>query len=170
MYIDALHLATPTVVAGYKEFHRCATYLDIADFAQYEGDTTRACTISPQVGRMEKSLQRLRPAALFQSPRDNESASTASMRSARVPGEAVDTVHTLQLTTAAPRYDHDPSTAPTTSEQADAALALGPSMIPALSFGIRTVRPHSLDLDGSVRKDRSEWRGSRRLLSRRDSV
>lgn len=48
------------------------------------------------------------------------------MPSTRVPGEAVKTVNTFHLTSMAPEYDYNPSTAPKTSEQANPILALSP--------------------------------------------
>lgn len=38
LYIDALHPTICSVVAQYRESHRRATYLDVVEFAEHEGD------------------------------------------------------------------------------------------------------------------------------------
>lgn len=131
LYTSALHPATSTSVARYRESHPRDTYLDVVDFAQHEGGAVLARTKSSQLGRVKTLLQRLRPSALLQFPWDNKTSATSSMPAARVPGKAVETVNTFQPTSKAPEYDHEPSTAPRTSEQPNAAPISSPSMIPA---------------------------------------
>lgn len=100
-------------------------------------------------------MERLRPAALLQSPGDSESSSTFLMSSARVSGDAVKTVNTLQPTSMALKYNHDPSAALTKSEQAKATLALSPSITPAHQLQLRYAdRKARLTRPGWVKKER----------------
>lgn len=55
-YIIALHPKIRTVVARYREFHRRAAYLNLADYAQHERNAVRARTSTYHAGCLTKLL------------------------------------------------------------------------------------------------------------------
>lgn len=68
----------------------------MVDFAQCEGDAVRARTLKLQANHTGMLLQKLQPAALLQSPTDNEMTSAFIFSFTKIPLEVMNSVNLLQ--------------------------------------------------------------------------
>ena len=161
-YVDGLHPTIRTVVARYRESHRHATYLDLVDFAQHEGDAVRARNQGIPVRSRNAPMTTApkgRSLALLHPMDDSHSSSTSNLEHAQGLSLETDPVALLQGQ-GVPLPHDDSSTVPSESVD-DPLLAFNGSR------GTQVARPSRIAFeDHHTRASRPGWAAPRKEVPR----